>query len=504
MMRSSATVIVPETSPSATDSREPLADKTCGLIDAVLNRPDADVGDDQAVGHYTYAVETFGNYQRMGSVELIKHLRLQVTSIEARVCAEKHGDGARKNEWAAEMNVLVGIREQDDPMYLDDTTDCMVQYMKNGWKHDPQYGGVQSRLAHDGCSNPALLYNRAVSFANGAYRSARMPWQLQAFMADQLKGRDTMERKMAMERERCHGVFAVSMTNTSDDLEWRRVRTGTVYTTKPSNESITAERARVAASKKRTYEGEDGGDGKKARCHTKPAQAGGGAMPFIVGSKRAVTKDVNARRPAPTNVQVPDNGLVPYRTDAVEHNPIGERECVIEALRAALGTRSVTRVSLGLPLKGDLNFKEVVRKFNQVRSPFQLRKLPPVPWSGLLTKEPGIYIGRALLRTGEAHYMVYDSWRHLIFVGGAPPPQEPDAIERLLLEDDDQEEPVPDVPHVGRSWFIEDDELREPAKFQEYMCKTLNVVGGINNLYSVHMFVKQARKTEYNTPEHYD
>lgn len=487
-MHSPATV-VQGTPPPAADLRETLTDSTCGLIEdpAFQDRP---------VRDYIYAIETYGDYSRTGSVELINHLRLKVTSVEALICGER-GDNLRHPLWRTEMAFLNGLRSE--PAYLDDADDCVAQYMRSGWKHDTQYGGWMTRLAADGCTNPIMLFNRVkIGFDTDG---ERLPWKMQALMADHRKGRDEMKREIAHQEKRCHGVFEVVHTNTRD-LEWRRVRTGTVYTTEPTNESIAAERARVAVSKKRSREGEAGGPGKKAQCPPKSARAGGGAMPFVVGSKRAVTKDVNTKRPTPTDVQVPENGLVPYRTDAVEHNPIGERECVIEALRAALGTRSVTRVSLGLPLKGDLNFKEVVAKFNEVRSPFEFRKSPPVPWSGLLTKEPGIYIGRALLRTGEAHYMVYDAWRHLIFVGGAPPPPAVDEVDQFLYYDEQRPEDMP--ANVGRSWFIEEHELLDPAKFQKYMCETLNVVGGINNLYSVHMYVKHARKTEYNTPEHYD
>jgi len=229
-----------------------------------------------------------------------------------------------------------------------------------------------------------------------------------------------------------------------------------------------------------------------------PGNKTAGAMPFIVGSKNAVTADVQAKRPAPTDHQEPVNGMVPYRTDAVAHNPISKRECIIEALRAALGKNRLTRACLGLPAKGDLNFKAVVQAMHQ-KTVYRLVKSPAVPWAGLIGKPNGIYIGRALFRNGEAHYMVYDAWRHLVFVGGAPPPVV-DAVDELLYYDGGQ----PQEPNVGRSWFIEDDELQDPSKFQEYMRNTLDVVGGIDTLYRVDMVVKRARDTKYNTPEHYD
>ena len=193
--------------------------------------------------------------------------------------------------------------------------------------------------------------------------------------------------------------------------------------------------------------------------------------------------------------------MIPFRTDAVEHNSVGERECVVEALRAALGNNRLTRSTLGLEACGDPNIKVALQAL-QKTTPFRFKKSPPVSWSGLLSKPPGIYIGRALLKDGEPHYMVYDAWRHLIFVGGAPPPPEPDAVEKLLVYSDDEDEPPASC--VGRSWFIEESELQEPCKFHEYMTKTLNVRGGIDGVYRVDVLAAHARDTSYNTPEHYD
>jgi len=226
---------------------------------------------------------------------------------------------------------------------------------------------------------------------------------------------------------------------------------------------------------------------------------------------------VQTKRPAPSGRQEPVQGHVPFRTDAIEHNSIGERECVIEALRAATGER-YSRKSLGLDLKGDLNFRHVVHTLGRVNTPFRLQKSKPVSWSDLLAKPPGIYIGRAMLKDGEAHYMVYDAWRHLVFVGGDPPPPDDDPTDQYLFFSPDSDEgppplidandelifPKPEPSCAGRSWFVEEHELQEPSKFQEYMMQTLNVRGGIDNLYSVNIIAKRARDTHYNTPEQYD
>lgn len=496
-----ARMLVPETPPSAPRlpvapvpdardvERDQLVNDTCGLINDVHAQEQRD-----PVRDYVYAIDKYGGFEQMGSVNLIDHLRLKVTTIEARIHGERD-DSARDAKWRTELDFLNGVRTE--PAYLDDVDDCIERYKRGAWQHDAQYGGYTAALAADGCTNPIMLFNRAKDKFGVDSGAARMHWQLQAFLADQVKSRDELQRKIAFQKKRCLGAFDVVLTNTTD-LHWRRLRTGTELTAEPSDQRIAEERACVLASNKRAREDSMGGTSKRRAVST-----GGGAMPFIKGSKRAITKDVRNKRPAPTHRQEPVHGTIPFRTDVVEHNSIGERECVVEALRAALGTNRLTRASLGLPAKGDANIKVAVQALKQT-TPFRLRKSPPVSWSGLLQKPSGIYIGRALLKDGSPHYMVYDAWRHIIFVGGGPAPPEEDPIERLLLEDDDQNEDVPDAPHVGRSWFVEDHELQDPSKFQDYMCKTLNVCGGIDGIYRVDIIAARARDTSYNTPEHYD
>jgi hypothetical protein len=234
----------------------------------------------------------------------------------------------------------------------------------------------------------------------------------------------------------------------------------------------------------------------------KPASDGSGAMPFIQGSKRAIYKDVNDQRPASTERQEPDrSSCVPYRTDAIEHNSLRAGDCVIEALRAATGMTCYTRESIGLPLQGDVDFKKVVMALSK-DSPFELRTVPHCKWSGLLALPKGIYLGRALLKDGNAHFVCYDAWRQILFVGGAPPPVQEDAHDEL-------ERRTTAIPrrkaakNVGRSFFIEEKEIANPDLFQRYMRTTFPVARCVDQLYSLHVQVNRAIETEYNTPEHY-
>ena len=233
----------------------------------------------------------------------------------------------------------------------------------------------------------------------------------------------------------------------------------------------------------------------------RPASDGSGAMPFIQGSKRAIYKDVNDQRPASTERQEPKDGYLPYRTDAIEHNSLRAGDCVVEALRAATGMTCYTRESLGLPLQGDVDFKKVVMSLAK-DSPFELRTSPPCKWSALLALPKGIYLGRALLKDGNAHFMCYDAWRQIMFVGGAPPPVQGDAHDEL--EQRTAADPRRKAQgNIGRSFFIEEKELANPYLFQHYMRYTFAVVRAVDQLYSVHVQANRAIETEYNTPEHY-
>ena len=240
----------------------------------------------------------------------------------------------------------------------------------------------------------------------------------------------------------------------------------------------------------------------KAR-RPKPASDGSGAHPFIQGSEREVRKDVDGKRPTGTQRQEPDGrACVPYRTTAIKHNSTGEGQCVIEAFRAATGMTCYTRQSLGLRPHGDIDFKEVVAALRKDCSPFDLRTVEPTSWSGLLGLPKGIFLGRALLRDGNAHFVCYDSWRQILFIGGAPPPAQADAHDELegVIRVD---QPHKENENVGRSFYIEDSEIANPDLLQHYMRSTFAVVRSIDQLYSLHVQVNRAVETAYNTPEHY-
>jgi len=444
---------------------------------------------------YKLGVDKYGSYAAYGSIALLEKLRSRVTIVEARVLCER---AATSGNWRLELDRL---ESSGGDGFLDDTDACVFQYCKGSGEFHASYGGWYEKISGGGAdTNPVHLYTRAKTAM--LELDDRAPWVLQAFVADMCKGSHELEQTKEALQAPMKGMYTVVFTNRSELVYKSTDGSGAIWmrTDPPDAEHINRERAKRAA-KRKTVDEPDAPPTKRTReSKTCPGFAGGGAMPFIVGSKRAVTKDVQAKRPAPTDRQEPQLGMVPYRTDAVEHNPIGERECAIEAVRAALGSNRYTRASLGLAKTGDLNLKDVAYAL-QTKTAFRFAKSPPVRWSGLITKPQGIYIGRARLKDGEAHYMVYDAWRHIMFVGGAPPPAAPDPIEHLMFED--APAPTPDV-NVGRSWFVEEHELLDPSKFQDYMCKTMNVVRAIDNLYRVDMVAKHARKTDYNTPEHYD
>ena len=229
---------------------------------------------------------------------------------------------------------------------------------------------------------------------------------------------------------------------------------------------------------------------------------GGGAMPCIIGSDRAIQKDVEEKRPVPTARQEPIEGWVPFRTNEVRSNPVGDRECVLEAVRFALAARDVTRKGLGLPPTGDLRMSDVVNAIVSSKThPFELRIEAPRRWSKLLGLAPGMYIFRVLLKDGEAHYMAIDTWRMLLFAGGAAPPPPVDPVECLIYEDavcpDDE-------PELSRVFLIKDDEVADPDKFEAWILKTFNVLTpNVDHIRRVYVNAKQAALTSYNTPEHY-
>ena len=225
----------------------------------------------------------------------------------------------------------------------------------------------------------------------------------------------------------------------------------------------------------------------------KRVRTGAGALPFI-STGRALVSEVAARRPVPRHEQVPDaGGYVPYRTEAVIMTNIGPRECVLEAVRFALGSNRYARASFGLPLTGDVNMKALVHAANSSRLvPFRFRKQPPVTWEMLPKLPQGIYIARAAV--GEwSHMVVYDTWRHLLFLGGTRAPPE-DTLAPYL---DPDYTPPTDVP-ADRGWFVEDEEVAHPEKFAAFMHGLLDgLQPRLDTIYRVDVHAKKLEATHY-------
>ena len=235
------------------------------------------------------------------------------------------------------------------------------------------------------------------------------------------------------------------------------------------------------------------------------ARTGSGAMEAIPGSKRAMEKDAEQRnRKAPTHRQERDKGgFVPYRTDAIRINSIGRRACVFEALRFATGML-LTHKDMGLESMNDVNVKQLVHKIDMTPAlGVRLQKESSCPWSKLLAKKPGIYMFRVNLKDGETHYMVIDTWRMMLFSGGAPPAPAKDPVDQHLLVDMSDEDDAND--ELGRLFYVTDDEVKNPALFEQWVMTNFNVRGkGVDTVYRVMLRTKHARSTCYNTPEDYE
>lgn len=231
------------------------------------------------------------------------------------------------------------------------------------------------------------------------------------------------------------------------------------------------------------------------------SERGAGALPFVRGSKRKIAADVASKRPAPHHPpRRLGNGCVPYRTDAVEVNSVGDRECVLEMLRFACGTYKLTRKLLGLPLKGDVCLKQAIPALEK-KTPFRVQRVKQNhTWESLLGLEPGIYVGRVVVKnTNDQHYICIDRWRNLLFVGGPPTiAAETDAVDACLLED------VPGnsvtAPNADRYFFIEPHELEQPHLFAKFMKRRYAVHGTIDMMYRMDVVAARAHETAYNTP----
>lgn len=204
---------------------------------------------------------------------------------------------------------------------------------------------------------------------------------------------------------------------------------------------------------------------------------GSGALPFDVATGRALTKLAATMRPLPAMTQIPDaRGYVPFRTDRVVMTPVAKGECVLEAVRFATGSNRLSRGFFGLPAKGQVSIKALVAGARaNPACPFAFVKQRPTTWAGLLALPWGIYVGRATV--GEFDHMIaYDAWRHMIFLGGD----------------------AGDPSAVCRGWFLDDDEVADPAAFERFM---LGMIDGlwknVDGIYRVDVHAKKLLDTSY-------
>jgi len=203
---------------------------------------------------------------------------------------------------------------------------------------------------------------------------------------------------------------------------------------------------------------------------------GSGALPFVV-TGRELTKLAALMRPLPTMTQVPDaSGNIPFRTDKVVMTCVAKGECTLEAVRFATGSNRYTRATFGLPANGKVNIKALVQGAEaNPKVPFKFVKQRPTTWAGLLRLPWGIYVGR--VTTGEYDHMIaYDSWRHMIFLGGH----------------------AGDPSAVCRGWFIDDEEVADPATFERFMMGMIDGLWkNIDGIYRVDVHAKKLIDTSY-------
>lgn len=543
--------VVPEFPSWQESDDEEDVDPTCGLLNP------EEFGHQNVAEDYRHAITTYGLYDKEGAAALIMHFQAKVTSVEARMYAEDDSV-AGNSAWKQELARVNSTRS--DPVYLDDKPCQLDDYRRDGSLFSDDYSGWTAKVSGD---TPTERYESCS--AHALAQAFRAPWPLLALAADL---RDDMQQQRdayveaVVSRKWSHvatlreelGLAAaerICQEMTSDTAEeaspWYKEQEQLEEASTPDERYIQALRTGVGSiaqarhglsSRKDKREqvakkiciaqmglAEDDSAwveriekelqqlaGKKRGAeavsvmqpHTKKkARLGGGAMAFVVGSKRAVEKDVHQRRPTPTERQAAKGGLVPFRTDAVEVNPIGNGECVMEAVRFAMGTKELTRAALGLPRKGDLDCRQLVHAMKQAHTPFVLQRSAPCRWSALLSKPRGIYIFRVELKSDETHYMSIDLWRRILFVGGSAPLPSVDPLEQFLYYDGRR--PQDASVGIGRTFFIEDDEMADPSKFEAWVKATIDVASsGVDNMYSVHLKVKHARRTSYNTPEHFD
>ena len=205
-------------------------------------------------------------------------------------------------------------------------------------------------------------------------------------------------------------------------------------------------------------------------------RTGAGALPFAPDTS---SRTLSLQRLVQSkHEQVPDAaGYVPFRTNAIVMTCVGKGQCVLEAVRFATACRQYSRETFGLPKRGDVNLKELVRGARLNRDfPFTFVKQRPTVWAGLPRLPWGIYMGRVVV--GEfSHIIVYDTWRHLLFLGG-------DRSDRRA---------------APRGWYVEEEEVQDPAVFEKFMMDMLGpqLQRKVDAIYRIDVHAKRLRDTSY-------
>ena len=424
---------------------------------------------------------------------------------------------------------------------------CVSNYRRGGVCYQPDYEGHLDKIKSHAGTNQALWCQRAGELLDSWYddHGSLEPPSLEALLLDL--------QELMDERKRCDECYDVRW-DAQNNMVWTNKVTGKCITARPCEETLAdAKRSiknvyliKAAIVSYKSLQGssikdiktfvrqkqpgvsnsslakaiKDGVASKQLvnvngkfmlapRQDDKPgtglrkpsSERGAGALPFVRGSKRKIAADVASKRPAPHHPpRRLGNGCVPYRTDAVEVNSVGDRECVLEMLRFACGTYKLTRKLLGLPLKGDVCLKQAIPALEK-KTPFRVQRVKQNhTWESLLGLEPGIYVGRVVVKnTNDQHYICIDRWRNLLFVGGPPTAAaETDAVDACLLED------VPGnsvtAPDADRYFFIEPHELEQPHLFAKFMKRRYAVHRTIDMMYRMDVVAARAHETAYNTP----
>jgi len=182
-------------------------------------------------------------------------------------------------------------------------------------------------------------------------------------------------------------------------------------------------------------------------------------------------------RPVPETHQKPDaRGMVQHRHGHIQHSGLAGRNCCLNAYDFAVGQyRAVTRKQLRIDT-GDISSIDIaVFACGQgKRYPFELRPESGMTWARLISLRSGIYIARCSVLVGAHHYIAYDAWRGILYIGCG----------------------YADV-------LIEESDRHDPGAFEEQFCTEYGLTRALDHVYCIWVSTKQAWKTPYNTAEHY-